>query len=95
VVDVRSGSPTERRWTAVTLAAPEPRVLYVGEGLAHGYLTLEDDTEVSYLISAPYVAEAARGVRFDDPAFAIDWPAQPQVISQRDRTFPHYHPGLP
>jgi dTDP-4-dehydrorhamnose 3,5-epimerase len=93
VVDVRPGSPTERRWVGVNLAPRAPCVLYVGEGLAHGYLTLEDDTEVSYLISTPYVAEAACGARFDDPAFAIAWPAQPEVISRRDRSFPHYHPG--
>lgn len=92
VVDVRAGSPTERRWVGVELRAREPLLLYVSEGLAHGFLTLEDDTEVSYLISTPHVEEAARGARFDDPAFAIGWPAPPQVISLRDRSFPHYDP---
>jgi dTDP-4-dehydrorhamnose 3,5-epimerase len=92
-VDVRPGSATERQWRGVRLAAREPRALYLAEGLAHGFLTLEDDTEVSYLISTRYVPEAARGARFDDPAFAIDWPAPPAVIAERDRSFPSYDPG--
>jgi dTDP-4-dehydrorhamnose 3,5-epimerase len=92
VVDVRPGSPTERRWVGIELRAREPLVLYLAEGLAHGFLTLEDDTEVSYLISVPHVPRSARGARYDDPAFAIAWPAPPEVISPRDLGFPHYDP---
>lgn len=94
-VDVRPGSPTERRWKAVRLAAREPYALYLGEGLAHGFLTLEDDTEVSYLISAGHAPEAARGARYDDPAFGIEWPAAPAVIAERDLGFPSYDPDPP
>jgi dTDP-4-dehydrorhamnose 3,5-epimerase len=89
-VDVRPGSTTECRWFGVRLDAREPRALYLAEGLAHAFLTLEDDTEVSYLISGRYAPEAARGARYDDPAFAIAWPAAPAVIADRDRSFPSY-----
>ena len=89
-VDVRPGSPTERRWFGLHLSAREPRALYLAEGLAHGFLTLEDDTEVSYLISGRYAPDAARGARYDDPAFAIAWPGAPVVIADRDRSFPSY-----
>jgi dTDP-4-dehydrorhamnose 3,5-epimerase len=60
----------------------------IPEGCAHGFLTLEDESEVFYMISAPYVPEAARGVRFDDPAFGIRWPGEVRVIHKRDRTYP-------
>jgi dTDP-4-dehydrorhamnose 3,5-epimerase len=93
VVDVRPGSPTHRRWVAIPLSAREPLALYLGEGLAHGFLTLEDDTEVSYLLTAPYAPEAGRGARFDDPAFALAWPADPEVVSERDRAWPRYTPA--
>ena len=65
-------------------------MLYVPEGLAHGYLTLEDETEALYLISAPYVAESGRGVRWDDPAFGIEWPADPRVMSDKDTAWPDF-----
>jgi dTDP-4-dehydrorhamnose 3,5-epimerase len=92
-VDVRPGSATERQWVGLHLSAREPRALYLADGLAHGFLTLEDDTEVSYLISAAHAPEAARGARYDDPAFAISWPAPPAVIADRDRSFPSYDRG--
>ncbi|HEX5042417.1 MAG TPA: dTDP-4-dehydrorhamnose 3,5-epimerase family protein [Candidatus Polarisedimenticolaceae bacterium] len=92
-VDVRPGSSTERQWVGLHLSAREPRALYLTEGLAHGFLTLEDDTEVSYLISSPHVPHAGRGARYDDPAFAIAWPAPPAVIADRDRSFPSYDRG--
>ena len=94
-VDVRPGSATERRWVGIRLTARDPRALFLAEGLAHGFLTLEDDTEVSYLISARHAPDASRGARFDDPAFGIAWPAAPAVLSERDRSFPSYHPGSP
>ena len=93
IVDLRPASPTFKRWVAVELTAASGRTLYVPEGLAHGYLTLEDESETLYLISAPYAPEAARGVRWDDPAFAIPWPFRPTVISPRDATFPDFDPG--
>jgi dTDP-4-dehydrorhamnose 3,5-epimerase len=77
------------RWFAIELSRDNFRMLFIAAGLAHGYLTLEDDTEVSYLLSAGYKPEAGRGVRWDDPAFRIDWPSQPLRLSERDRTWPY------
>ncbi|MCK6370007.1 MAG: dTDP-4-dehydrorhamnose 3,5-epimerase [Gammaproteobacteria bacterium] len=87
-VDLRPGSPTFRRWMGVELTAGNGRLLYVPEGCAHGYLTLTDDVELVYLTSRPYAPEAARGVRYDDPAFGISWPREAVVISQADRNWP-------
>ena len=83
-VDMRNGSPTYRRWLGFELGRDLPRALHLVSGIAHGFLTLEPDSEVHYLMGAPYVAGAATGVRWDDPAIAIDWPAVPAVISERD-----------
>jgi dTDP-4-dehydrorhamnose 3,5-epimerase len=88
VVDVRPGSPTRGRWEAFELSPDEGRSLYVGEGLAHGFLTLEPATQVHYLVSAAYAPAARAGVRWDDPALAIPWPATPECISARDRALP-------
>jgi dTDP-4-dehydrorhamnose 3,5-epimerase len=93
IVDLRAGSPTYGRHTAVLLSAENRRMLYVPEGCAHGFLTLEDDTEVLYQMSAFYAPESARGVRFDDPAFGIRWPAEVMVISERDRGYPDWAPA--
>jgi len=92
IVDLRAGSATFRQWFGIELDAESGRALYVPPGLAHGFQTLAERTEVLYQINAPYVPEAARGVRFDDPAFAIAWPPPPAglVISERDRTFPDF-----
>jgi dTDP-4-dehydrorhamnose 3,5-epimerase len=90
VVDLRRDSPTFRRWLGIELREDDGRMLYVPEGVAHGYLTLEDATETLYLISEPYAPAAARGVRWNDPAFGIEWPAEPAVISERDRSWPDF-----
>ena len=90
IVDLRPASSTFKRWTAVELTAAAGLMLYVPEGFAHGYLTLEDESETLYLISAFYVPEAARGVRWDDPLFGIDWPDEPRVLSERDRAWPDF-----
>ena len=90
IVDLRPASPTFKRWTAVELTAADGRMLYVPEGLAHGYLTLADESETLYLISAPYAPEAARGVRWDDPAFGIEWPHEPRVMSEKDKAWPDF-----
>lgn len=87
VVDLRADSATYRRWAGVELSAENRRALYVPSGLAHGFITSEDDSEVLYMMGSPYVAEAARGVAWDDPAFAIQWPAKPVVMSERDRRY--------
>ena len=89
MVDLRPGSPTRNEWLGVELSARAERLAYVPEGFAQGYQTLEDDTEVLYQMSHHYVPEAARGVRWDDPALGIDWPpAEERIISERDRGWP-------
>jgi dTDP-4-dehydrorhamnose 3,5-epimerase len=91
VVDLRPDSPGYRRWLGRELTAEEGAMLYAPEGCAHGYLTLADDTEVTYFTSAFYAPECARGVRFDDPAFGIEWPAPVRVVSDQDRQWPDHH----
>jgi dTDP-4-dehydrorhamnose 3,5-epimerase len=87
-VDLREGSPTLGEWFGVELSAENRRALYVPEGCAHGFLTLEDGCEVHYQISEAYKPEAARGVRWNDPAFAISWPGDVAVINERDGSYP-------
>jgi dTDP-4-dehydrorhamnose 3,5-epimerase len=87
IVDLRPASPTYKEWLAVELSAENRRMLYVPEGFAHGFITLADNSEVSYQISPSYQPESARGVRWDDPAFAIRWPFAPTVMSARDRQY--------
>jgi dTDP-4-dehydrorhamnose 3,5-epimerase len=89
MVDLRPGSATRHQWLGVELDARSERMAYVPEGFAQGYQTLEDDVEVSYSMSHRFVPDAARGVRWDDPAFAIEWPpADERIISERDRAWP-------
>jgi dTDP-4-dehydrorhamnose 3,5-epimerase len=90
VLDLRRESPSYRKWTAVTLAAEERNMIYVPKGCAHGFLTLNDDTEVFYQMTQVFDATSARGVRWNDPAFDIAWPDKVEVISGRDRTYPDY-----
>ena len=89
-VDLRPDSPVHRKWTAAELSAENRRMLYIPEGCAHGFQTLTDDAEITYLISTPYVPDSARGARWDDPAFGIRWPLPPTVIGERDRSYPDY-----
>jgi dTDP-4-dehydrorhamnose 3,5-epimerase len=86
-LDLRRNSPTFKKWFAVELSSQNGTMLYIPEGCAHGFQTLADDSEVFYQMSARYCAKAARGVRFDDPAFAISWPLPITVIAEKDRTF--------
>jgi dTDP-4-dehydrorhamnose 3,5-epimerase len=90
VVDLRPQSPTFKNWIGVDLTAVNRHMLYVPEGCGHGFLTLEDETEVFYQMSEFYHPELARGVRWDDPAFQIVWPDKVEVISERDRTYPNF-----
>jgi dTDP-4-dehydrorhamnose 3,5-epimerase len=92
VVDLRPDSPSHRAWFGVELTDANRAMLYVPEYCAHGFLTLTDAAEVAYQMSAPYVAEAARGVRWDDPAFGISWPGEVVVINHRDRGYPDLAP---
>jgi len=90
VIDLRSQSLTFKDWIAVVLTAKKRNMLYVPEGCAHGFLTLEDETEVFYQMSEFYHAELSRGVRWNDPAFQIVWPDKVEVISERDQTYPDF-----
>lgn len=90
VLDLRPDSPTFRTWHGDVLSATNHRALYIPPGCAHGFLTLEADTEVLYHIAGAYEPSAAAGVRFDDPAFAITWPATPAVIAERDKAYPAF-----
>jgi dTDP-4-dehydrorhamnose 3,5-epimerase len=89
-VDLRADSPTYGRWAAVELTHENGRAIYVPPGCAHGFQTLADDTEVLYLISAFYDPSLQRGLRWDDPALDIEWPENPTVLSERDRSFPDF-----
>ncbi len=89
-LDLRPQSLTFKRWTAAVLSADNRRMFYIPEGCAHGFLTLEDRTEVFYQMTEFYHPEAARGVRWNDPAFQIEWPTKVEVISERDRTYPDF-----
>ena len=90
IVDLRDDSPTFRQWEAVELTADNRRMLYMPAGIAHGYLTLTDDTEAYYHSSSPWVPAAESGVRWNDPAFAIAWPIAPVVISDKDAAWPDF-----
>jgi dTDP-4-dehydrorhamnose 3,5-epimerase len=90
-VDLRPESPTYLRSVGIELSAENRRMLYVPEGCAHGFQTLSADTETLYQMSAAYAPEAQAGVRWDDPAFAIEWPAATErLISERDASWPDY-----
>jgi dTDP-4-dehydrorhamnose 3,5-epimerase len=94
LVDMRPASPTYGKWFGVTLTADEGNMLYVPQHCAHGYQTLEDSSEVLYQTSAFYSPQAVRGVRFDDPSIAIDWPLPPTDVSQQDRSWPLLETGI-
>ena len=94
IIDLRPDSITYCHWLAVELSARRRRsLIYIPEGFAHGFQTLEDDTEVFYQMSHSYVSKAARGVRWDDPAFAIEWPDGPRTLSDRDNNYPDFSPS--
>jgi len=88
VLDLRPDSPSYGKWYGTELSAENARMLYVPEQCAHGYQTLEDCTEMHYMTSAFYIPEAVRGIRFDDPAFSIQWPLVPTVVSEQDHNWP-------
>jgi dTDP-4-dehydrorhamnose 3,5-epimerase len=90
IVDVRPDSPAFKQHFSIVLSAEEGNQLYIPKGMAHGFQTLEDATEVFYQISEPHAPESARGYRWDDPAFAIPWPEPVTVISEKDRQLPFF-----
>lgn len=92
IIDLRRHSPTYLQHIGVELSSSNLKMLYIPEGIAHGYQTLEDETEVLYLMTAFYAPESARGVRWNDPLFGIRWPEDPRIISERDQTYPDFIP---
>lgn len=93
ILDMRHDSSAFGRWAAFELSAANRRMLYIPEGVAHGFQTLEDGSEVFYQMSEDYHPECARGVRWDDPAFAIEWPLAEPVMSRRDRGYDDFARG--
>jgi dTDP-4-dehydrorhamnose 3,5-epimerase len=94
IIDLRPDSPTFARHAAVYLTEDNRRALYIPEGFAHGFQTLTDDSEVLYQMSEFYVPDAGRGVRWNDPAFGIEWPIPQPIINERDATYPDFRPML-
>ena len=90
ILDLREGSRTYLGWFGVELTADNHRMLYVPKGFAHGFQTLTDKSEASYLMSEFYTPGSGRGVRYDDPAFAIEWPLEVEIISDKDAGWPDY-----
>jgi dTDP-4-dehydrorhamnose 3,5-epimerase len=90
ILDLRRESPTFKKWIGLTLTAENREMVYIPKGCAHGFLTLDDNSEIFYQMTEFYQPEAAQGVRWNDPAFAIDWPGNVEVISERDRTLPDF-----
>lgn len=90
IIDLRPDSPTYKQWIGVELTESNYKMLYVPEDFAHGFMTLEDNSEVTYLVSQFYTPGAEAGIRWNDPAFGIDWPMKPTVISEKDQNHPNY-----
>jgi dTDP-4-dehydrorhamnose 3,5-epimerase len=93
-LDLRAGSPTHKRWVSVELGADGTRAFFIPAGCAHGFQTLEDNSEIHYQMSSPFAPAAYSGVRWNDRAFAIEWPDPPgvrRIMSERDRNFEDYH----
>ena len=90
VVDLRPTSPSFKKYVAVELTAENCAMLYIPEGFAHGFQTLKDDTEVFYQMSQIHAPDCARGVRWNDPAFSIEWPAAERIMVERDQHYPDF-----
>lgn len=93
ILDLREGSPTFGQWFGATLTAENRTMMYVPKGFAHGFITLEPDTEAFYLATEYYGPDRERCVRWNDPKFGIKWPAEPVVISDKDRNTPDFSPA--
>lgn len=93
ILDIRPHSPTFKQWFGTTLSAVNRTMMYVPKGFAHGFLTLQPNTEILYMVSHPYHPQLERGIRWDDPAFNIKWPQEPVNISERDQHHPDFDPA--
>src|SRR3984885_3333716 len=94
ILDIRPGSPTFGRWFGAELTAANRRMMYAPRGMAHGFVTLANDTAAFYLVSTFYAPERERGIRWNDPHFGIEWPVTPMVMSDKDRDRPDLGPVL-
>ncbi|MDR3458571.1 MAG: dTDP-4-dehydrorhamnose 3,5-epimerase [Verrucomicrobiae bacterium] len=94
IIDLRPGSATYRQHFSIELTAENRTMLYVPQGFAHGFITLEPDTEAFYLVTEYYAPERERGIRYNDPQFGIRWPLEPVVISDKDRNQPDFNPEI-
>ena len=94
IVDLRENSETFREWIGVELTADNYRMLYVPEGFAHGFVTLENNSDVTYQVTQFYTPGAECGYRWDDPAFNIVWPIEPLIISEKDKAHPFFQPQI-
>ncbi len=92
ILDLRPDSPTFGKWFGETLSAENRLMMYCPKGFAHGFITLEENTEALYLVSDPYAPEFERGIRFNDPKFNIEWPIEPLEISDKDKSWPDFDP---
>ncbi|HEY6728111.1 MAG TPA: dTDP-4-dehydrorhamnose 3,5-epimerase [Polyangiaceae bacterium] len=92
IVDLRPGSPTHLEWVGIELSAENGRAVFVPKGFAHGFVTLSDATDVFYHMDSVFQPNAARGFRYNDPSFKIQWPIAPRVISERDASYPDFDP---
>ena len=90
IIDLRQGSPTFKQWLGVELSAANHRMLFVPEGFAHGFVSLTDESEVTYQVTQFYHPASERGVRYNDPSFGVVWPIPVAVISEKDRSWPDY-----
>lgn len=93
ILDIRPDSPTYGKWFGDTLSAENRTMMYVPKGFAHGFMTLEPDTEAFYLVSDVYAPDHERGIRYDDPKFGIEWPMNPIEISDKDQNWPDFEPN--
>lgn len=90
IVDLRLGSPTYKQWIGVELTSANHRILYVPENFAHGFQALEDNTEITYHVSQFYTPEAEKGLRYNDPSIAIEWPLDVAILSPKDSSWADY-----
>lgn len=94
VVDLRPNSKTYKKWMGVELSEENYRMIYIPKGIAHGFQTLEDNTEVFYQISDEYMPNYSKGIRWNDPAFHIEWPIDSPIMSQRDKEYPNFEKSM-
>jgi dTDP-4-dehydrorhamnose 3,5-epimerase len=94
IIDLRPDSPTFAQWFGAELTAENRLMMYAPQGFAHGFITLTDDTEAFYLTNAFYAPQEERGIRFDDPRFAVVWPRAPVDVSPKDRDWPDFNPSF-